>query len=67
MRITLNNIEEEFDKSQMTIDEIIKVKNYTFKLLVTKLNGKVVKTEERDSTPVKDGDELHIIHLISGG
>jgi sulfur carrier protein len=67
MKITLNNNAEQVDAEQMTVNELIRYKNYTFKLLVTKVNGQLVKTQERDEALVRDGDEVQILHLISGG
>lgn len=67
MRITLNNRPETFDEESLTFEELISKKNYTFKLLVTKLNGKLIKKEERAITKIKDGDDVLVLHLISGG
>ncbi len=67
MKIKLNNREELFERDQMSIEELIHEKNFTFKLLVTKINGKLVKKDERDSAIVNDGDEVTILHMISGG
>jgi thiamine biosynthesis protein ThiS len=67
MNIILNNLPEELNCEQITIGELIRYKNYTFKLLVTKINGKLVKKEDREHTVIRDGDNVLIIHLISGG
>ncbi len=67
MKITLNNRPEEIEGGPMSVNELIKYKNYTFKLLVTKVNGQLVKTGERDEAMVNDGDNVQIMHLISGG
>jgi sulfur carrier protein len=68
MEITLNNrIEVLEDTDQMTVQQLIEKKNFTFKFLVTKINGKLVKRDERDNAIVRDGDDVAIIHLISGG
>lgn len=67
MLINLNNRKETFSKDGLTVQEIIELKNFTFKLLVTKLNGKPVKKEDRAKTIVKHGDDLAVIHLVSGG
>jgi len=67
MDIVLNNRPEHFDVHELSITEIIERKNFTFKLLVTKINGRLVKKEERDSALVKEGDKVLIHHLISGG
>jgi thiamine biosynthesis protein ThiS len=67
MRITLNNRPESFDENSLTFEELIKKKNFTFKLIVTKLNGKLVKKEERNEVHIKDGDDVTVLHLVSGG
>jgi len=67
MRISLNNREESIDREEMTIAELITYKNYKFKLLVTKINGTLVRKDDRASTIVKDGDKVVILHMISGG
>lgn len=67
MEITLNNRVEKFDSDQLSVEEIIQRKNFTFKLLVTKINGRLIKKEERSSAMVQDGDNLIVLHLISGG
>ena len=67
MKITLNHTQESFDAEFLTLAELIRLKNFTFRMLVTKINGQVVKTEDRDKTTVKEGDKVEVIHLISGG
>lgn len=67
MKILLNNRPEIFEAETMTIEELIKFKNFTFKMLVTKKNGKLIRKDERKKISIKDGDEIHVIHLISGG
>jgi thiamine biosynthesis protein ThiS len=67
MKIILNNKEEEFIGDQFTISELLKVKKFTFKMLVIKVNNQLVKKAEYDSTMVKDGDDVMVLHLISGG
>ncbi|MFA5971748.1 MAG: sulfur carrier protein ThiS [Lentimicrobiaceae bacterium] len=67
MKIILNNKEESFAGDQFTINELLQVKNFTFKMLVIKVNGLIVKKGEFDSTWVHDGDDVMVLHLISGG
>jgi thiamine biosynthesis protein ThiS len=67
MEITLNNNIETFEPDSFNISELLKLKNFTFKMLVIKVNEKVVKREEYDSVFVKNGDNVSVIHLISGG
>ena len=67
MKITLNNRVEEIDKDTMSVQELIDYKNFTFKLLVTKVNGELVRKDDRNTAMVKDGDTVVILHMISGG
>ncbi|NLA15167.1 MAG: sulfur carrier protein ThiS [Bacteroidales bacterium] len=67
MKITLNNRKETFDTGPLTVSEILDRKSFRFKMLVVKLNGELIPKENYPSTPVKEGDNLDIIHLISGG
>jgi len=67
MKITLNNREEQIDNEIMTVQELIGYKNYSFKLLVTKVNGKLVRKDQRDRAIIRDGDNVTVLHLVSGG
>jgi len=67
MEIQLNNNKEIIERDQLTLAELIQYKNFTFPLLVTKINGRLVKKEDRDNVFVKNGDDVTVLHLISGG
>jgi sulfur carrier protein len=67
MKIMLNNRQEAFDRENLTLSELIDLKSFSFRLLVTKVNGKLIKKEDRNKTTIKDGDQVAIIHMISGG
>jgi len=67
MKIILNNKEEVFDGDQLTINELLQAKKFTFKMLVIKVNGQMIKRAEYNSAYVHDGDDVMVLHLISGG
>ncbi len=68
MNITLNNRPEEIPgREKMTVQELIDYKNFTFKFLVVRINDKTVKPGEYDDSVICDGDDVKVIHLISGG
>lgn len=67
MKIHLNNNGETIDKDQISVSELLVLKNFTFKMLVIKINGKLVKKMDYETTMIHDGDEVHVLHLISGG
>ncbi len=51
----------------MTIRDILNAKNYTFRMLVTKVDGVLVKRADYDTSTVPDHADVKVIHLISGG
>jgi sulfur carrier protein len=67
MKIILNNSLEEFSRGEMTVTELLRAKNFTFKMLVIKINSRLVKKDEYDSAVIRDGDDVTVLHLISGG
>ncbi|MEN8120401.1 MAG: sulfur carrier protein ThiS [Bacteroidota bacterium] len=68
MQITLNNRQEEITgKTELTVQELILFKNFTFHMLVTKVNDKLIKKEVRSEVIIKEGDNVVVMHLISGG
>ena len=67
MEITLNNTKEVLQEENITVADLIRIKNFTFRLLVTKVNGQLVKKEDRGKVIIRDGDDVMVLHLISGG
>lgn len=67
MEITLNNKQEFIPKDELTVDELLKWKNYSFKMLVIKINGTIVRKHEYSTTQINDGDHVIVLHLVSGG
>ncbi|MCX6282474.1 MAG: sulfur carrier protein ThiS [Bacteroidetes bacterium] len=67
MRIILNNAQEEFCEDIMTVNELLKAKTFTFKMLVVKINGNLVKKDEYSTATIKDNDDVMVLHLVSGG
>ncbi len=67
MKITLNNNPAKFTQETLTVRQLLQERNYTFKMLVIKINGQLVKKTDYDTAEVKDGDEVSVLHLISGG
>ncbi|MFH2141150.1 MAG: sulfur carrier protein ThiS [Bacteroidota bacterium] len=67
MQITLNNRPEIIDKDTITISELLVLKKFTFKMLIIKINDAFIKKDDYDNTIVKEGDQVIVLHLISGG
>jgi sulfur carrier protein len=68
MKITLNSKPETIEsRNELTVSELLQVKNFTFKMLVVRINNKGIPKEDYDQTIINDGDEVLVLHLISGG
>ncbi len=67
MKIILNNREETLDASVLTIQDLLHIKNFTFKMLVIKVNDKLVKKIDYGEKQIFDGDKVQVLHLVSGG
>lgn len=51
----------------MTVRKVLQVMNYTFRMLVIKIDGRLVKRNEYDDTLVPEGADVMVYHMISGG
>jgi thiamine biosynthesis protein ThiS len=67
MQITLNNKIEVFPNETLTIKEILELKKFTYPKLIVKLNDVIIENQDFESTFVKEGDNLMILHLLAGG
>jgi thiamine biosynthesis protein ThiS len=67
MKITLNNNSETIEGNSLTIENLLKVKNFTFKMLIIKVNGKLIQKEDYRTSTIREGDDVSVLHLISGG
>lgn len=67
MRILLNNREEEIDSNSLTVKELLNIKKYSFRMRIVKINGKLIPGDQYNTALIKDGDNVQIIYLMSGG
>lgn len=67
MKINLNNRPEELEGNRLTVSELLKAKNFTFRMLIVKINGRLVEKGRYDSALIEEGDDVQVLHLISGG
>ena len=64
--ITVNDNLIEWEEN-LTINKILKIMNYSFKMLVIKVDGELIKKNEYGTKIVSENADVKIIHLISGG
>jgi thiamine biosynthesis protein ThiS len=67
MNIILNNNPESIEGSIITVNHLLQLKNFTFKMLIIKINGNLVQKGDYETTTIQEGDEVAVLHLISGG
>ena len=67
MNIILNNTPENIAENEISIAQLLVLKNFIFKMLVIKVNDQVIRKQEYETTIVKDGDHVVVLHLVSGG
>jgi sulfur carrier protein len=64
--ITVNGSTVDWEPG-LTITSLLRKMNFTFRMLVIKLNGTLVKKEHYETTVIPSGADVAVIHLISGG
>jgi sulfur carrier protein len=68
MKITLNNREEVIrNGKEITVQDLLRLKNFTFPLIIVKINGELIRRDEYPESLIRDGDKVTALHLISGG
>jgi sulfur carrier protein len=67
MNIILNNTHETIDGDRITVSDLLGIKNFTFKMLIVKINGKLISKGSYNEATIGDGDDVQVLHLISGG
>ncbi len=67
MKILLNDREEEFSFNSITVNEMLLLKKFSFRMRIIKINGKLINKENYDSAVIRDGDTVHMLYLMSGG
>lgn len=67
MKILLNDREEEFSFNSITVNEMLLLKKFSFRMRIIKINGKLINKENYDSAIIRDGDTVHMLYLMSGG
>jgi sulfur carrier protein len=67
MKIILNDRSEEFEKEPITVSELIKVKKFSFRMRIVKINGVFIPKKDYDNALIRNGDDVRMLYLMSGG
>jgi len=69
MNIVLNHNPEiiETQSDSITVSELLKIKSFTYKQLIVKVNDVLILNENYSTASIKGGDNVMVIHLMTGG
>jgi len=67
MEITLNNDPMTIDGDSITVEKLLEMKRYTFKLRIVKVNGCIIARDSYGEELIHNGDTVQVIYLMSGG
>lgn len=67
MEITLNNEPMTIDGECITVEKLLEVKKYTFRMRTVKINGRLIDRDSYAREVIHDGDTVQVIYLMSGG
>jgi len=67
MKIILNNRKEEFSVPTLTVNEMLKIKKFSFRMRVIKINGVLIPRDKYETTVIRQGDDVRMLYLMSGG
>lgn len=64
--LTVNDLPLEYEPG-MTVRDILKRRNYIWRMIAVFVNGELVPKAKYDVTQVPDGAEVKVVHQIAGG
>lgn len=67
MKIKVNGTPEEHAEDSLTVREILARKGWNFPLLIVRVDGALVERGAYGTTVVRDGADVELCHLVSGG
>lgn len=67
MKILLNNREEEIDNEFLSVSKLLDIKKLTFRMRIIKINGMFIPKESYSETIIREGDNVQVLYLMSGG
>ena len=65
--ILVNNRDEIPWQPGMTVQTLLEACLYTSPHIHVFVNGELVQPAEYETTPIADGDEVRVLHMIAGG
>jgi len=51
----------------MTVTEMLDIKRFSYKMRIVRINGKLIKRDDYDKAVIRNGDDVQMWYLMSGG
>jgi thiamine biosynthesis protein ThiS len=67
MKFLLNNREEEIDADNLTVSMMLDYKKFSFRMRIIRINGIFIPKDQYDTTIIREGDNVMMLYLMSGG
>lgn len=68
MKVTINGQAEVLENTDLTILELLKVKNVEMPEMVSvEHNGAILERDAFGTTPVQEGDDVEFLYFMGGG
>jgi len=67
MEITLNNEPVSLEGDSVSVERLLEMKRYTFRLRIVKINGRIIDRDSYANEIIQNGDTVQVIYLMSGG
>ena len=68
MKVTINGKEENLDGSELSITELLKLKDVKMPEMVSvQVNGDILKRDRFTTTFIKENDRIEFLYFMGGG
>lgn len=68
MKIKINGIDSVLDKDNITVLELLGIKDVEAPDMVSvQYNGEIIEREEFDTTVIKENDDIEFLYFMGGG
>ncbi len=67
MKILLNSREEIFEEDPLSVARMIELKKFSFRMRIIKINGALIPKDKYETSMIRDGDNVQMLYLMSGG
>lgn len=67
MEIRLNNEPVTLEEESISLSRLLEIRKYTFRLRIVKVNGRLIDRARYDDEIIRDGDDVQVVYLMSGG